>query len=501
METFSRLTSMLLQALETREPTVDLLESFVDHWKSITNYYIETTDECCPVKQTEIPWHLRQMLDILVYEDKQQGVEEVGPCLEYLLQHKLLETLCTLGKAQYPPGMSQQVFLFFSKFLSEIQKPLLHLASVYRPVQKLIRLCAFPGSQTEKEEAQFLLAICSTIKQDPHALRYVLELPCSDQSQHRKQNYNHKTEAASSSSQSVSPTSALDPASSSDQSEVIASNNGQSDRSICSRGRPADGAGLLVSLLQLTSSQRASVSLKAYECLLLLSGLQAASSEFLSELCELLSGRLAERYFLLPVESLEPGDVQRWTHTSWSSQFSRSTTDHNTQLPGSEHVTSFFCWFDFLDHLMTEAPQVLAVKLAQCVRGSWMLAALQPQLLHTSEQEVLIATAMLCAAIRLVHSDALLDQLVHFLFGRHTQPKDAHTQTLTHVLLQRCDHISDQISMASLCLVEELLRKPHRDILDTLVLSYLETRSYLSPPPAALEDRQAESAKPGDDSE
>lgn len=40
------------------------------------------------------------MLDILVYEERQQVAGEAGPCLEYLLQHKLLETLCTLGKAE-----------------------------------------------------------------------------------------------------------------------------------------------------------------------------------------------------------------------------------------------------------------------------------------------------------------------------------------------------------------------------------------------------------------
>lgn len=40
------------------------------------------------------------MLDILVYEERQQAASEAGPCLEYLLQHKILETLCTLGKAE-----------------------------------------------------------------------------------------------------------------------------------------------------------------------------------------------------------------------------------------------------------------------------------------------------------------------------------------------------------------------------------------------------------------
>lgn len=58
-------------------------------------------DENTPAKKTDIPWRLKQMLDILVYEEKQQAAAgETGPCLEYLLQHKILETLCTLGKAE-----------------------------------------------------------------------------------------------------------------------------------------------------------------------------------------------------------------------------------------------------------------------------------------------------------------------------------------------------------------------------------------------------------------
>ncbi|XP_068999737.1 FHF complex subunit HOOK-interacting protein 2B isoform X1 [Embiotoca jacksoni] len=457
METFSKLTSMLLHALETREPTVDLLDSFVDHWKSITNYYIDTTDDSRPVRQTDIPWHLRQMLDILVYEEKQQ-VEDTGPCLEYLLQHKLLETLCTLGKAQFPPGMSQQVLIFFSRFLSELQKHLLHMVNVYRPVQKLIRLCALPGSLTEKEEAQFLLVVCSRVKQDPHALIYVLEL--LDQSQQSGQASNHSTEPPQ-------PCSQSDPSSScSVQSE----------------------SGLLSALLQLVKSQRAPVRLKAYESLLLLSG---SSGELLSartHLGELLAGRLTDLFSLL--EGLEPGELQTWTHTEWSSQFSRRSADLRSEDP--DHMTNFFCWFDFLDHLMREAPQVFVVKLVQCVHQLWLVEVLQPKLLHTCEQEVLVSTSVLCAAVRLVRSSSLLDQLVHFLL---------HTPTLTHLLLQHCDHISDQISMVSLSLVDELLQKPHGDILDVLVLGFLHSRSYLSLAAAGQEDRQPEDSEDSEDLE
>uniref|UniRef100_A0A7N8X9L6 Family with sequence similarity 160 member B2 n=1 Tax=Mastacembelus armatus TaxID=205130 RepID=A0A7N8X9L6_9TELE len=426
MEAFSRLTSMLLHALETREPTVDLLESFVDHWKSITRYYIETTDDSRPVRHTDIPWHLKQMLDILVFEEKQQ---ETGACMEYLLQHKVLETLCTLGKAQYPPGMSQQVLLFFSKLLSQMQKPLLHLVNVYRPVQKLIHLCALPGSKTEKEEAQFLLAVCSKLKQEPHTLRYVLEVT----------------------SHVMLCCVAL----------LMLFCHHVLWR--CCR------VVVVLSAFCCVSPQRAAVCVKAHESLLLLSSLQAGcSGEVLSaqtQLGTLLAGRLLELYSLLSVESLDPGQVQSWPHTTWRYVYT---------LPSIAESAGF-------DLCMCQ--QVLAVTLAQCVHQLWLVDVLQPQLLQTCEQVVLVSTSILCAAVRLVQSSSLLDQMIHFVLRTHT---------LTHLLLQRCDHISDQISLVSLSLVEELLQKPHRDILDVLVLCFLQSRSYLSPQASGVDDTHTE---------
>ena len=41
-----------------------------------------------------------------------------------------------------------------------------------------------------------------------------------------------------------------------------------------------------------------------------------------------------------------------------SSQFSKASPDDGLLCPGLDHVTLFFCWLDFLDHMMTEAPQV-----------------------------------------------------------------------------------------------------------------------------------------------
>lgn len=39
------------------------------------------------------------MLDILTQEEEERESGETGPCMEYLLHHKILETLYTLGKA------------------------------------------------------------------------------------------------------------------------------------------------------------------------------------------------------------------------------------------------------------------------------------------------------------------------------------------------------------------------------------------------------------------
>ncbi|XP_008334634.1 FHF complex subunit HOOK-interacting protein 2B [Cynoglossus semilaevis] len=473
MDAFNKLTSMLLQALETREPGVDLLQSFVDHWKSITTYYMTTTDDNRPVKQTDIPWCLRQMLDILVYEEKQQTAEETGACLEYLIQHKILETLCTLGKAQYPPGMSQQVLLFFSRLLNQMQKPLLHLVTVYRPVQKLIRLCGLPGSQAEKEEAQFLLVICSKVKQDSDMLRYVLEIP-----------HESPTKTAGSDQSLPSTQAANHEAETTPQRKSSLVGSGQSENS------------LLLALLQLTKSQKGPICLKAYEGLLLLSGLQSGpSGDILSSqtlLGELLVGRLLELYSALPLEGLDPGQVQSWPHTTWSSQFSHCSSDLSPASSDADHVTDFFRWFDFLDHMLRESPQALSAKIARCIHHMWLSDVIKPQLLHTSEQIIWLSTSMLCAVVRLVQSASLLDQLVHFLLR---------TQTVTRLLLERCDHISDQISMASLSLLEELLQKPHRDILNVLVLDYLQRRTYLSPQSSGVDNRGAEDSEESDDLE
>lgn len=66
------------------------------------------SDDKAPVTDTNIPSHLEQMLDILTQEEAERESGETGPCMEYLLHHKILETLYTLGKADVSRGWRRE---------------------------------------------------------------------------------------------------------------------------------------------------------------------------------------------------------------------------------------------------------------------------------------------------------------------------------------------------------------------------------------------------------
>ncbi|XP_049625400.1 FHF complex subunit HOOK interacting protein 2B [Suncus etruscus] len=484
----SRLGALLQEAVGAREPSIDLLEAFVEHWKGITNYYIGSTDENTPAKKTDIPWRLKQMLDILVYEERQQAAaSEAGPCLEYLLQHKILETLCTLGKAEYPPGMRQQVFQFFSKVLVQVQHPLLHYFHVHRPVQKLLRLGgSAPGSLTEKEEVQFTTVLCSKIQQDPELLTYILEgkKMVSSKKIPRETTVLHR-EAASTRVNPAPNTASCGPWAEPTQSSA---ETDEPDRG------PGD-SNLVTSLLGLCKSKKGRVALKAQENLLLLLSLasQAAASYLVqcSPCCPTIVAHLCQLYRSLPA-FLDPADIAALEGISWRLP---SAPSDEASFPGKEALAAFLGWFDYCDHLILEAHTVVADALAKAVAEKLLVEILQPQLVHVSEQTLLTSTALLTAMLRQLRAPALLREAAAFLLGPD-QPlpvaaTDDNPPALYTHLIRHCDHLSDEISIATLRLFEELLQKPDERIIRSLVLCHLEGRPYVargSPEPESYED-------------
>ncbi|XP_072122438.1 FHF complex subunit HOOK interacting protein 2A-like isoform X1 [Mobula birostris] len=479
----SRLSALLQQAVETEEGPIQLLESFIGHWKGITNYYIVTTDENLPVRQTDIPWHLRQMVDILIYEEKQSGSGETGPCMEYFLQHKILETLCTLAKAGYPPGMKQQVLVLATKLLGQIQQPLLPHINVHRPVQKLICLCGEdPASRTEKEEVQFLTMVCTKLKQHPYLMNFFMEkkkfansrrsLSCSSEKTEIKQ---QDTDSAVVSASSLTP-------------EASSSHADQCKSPVClsteDRGSQLE-KNLLHAILTVTSSQEKRYALKACESLLLLVTLpEEVAARYVVEgtaLCSMLANRLSDLYKLIP-ESIDPGQIESLERVNWRSQDITSKGEDAASFPGKEVVVAFFTWLDYCDQLVREAHKVTAAAVAHEIRKCFFSEVLEPQLLQVSEIGILSSTALLMGILAHVTSPQLLDELVHFLLGDERQPEipvDSGCHLLRSQLIRRCNHLSDEISMATLRFFEELLQKSHEYIIYNLVLRNFCDRRYI----------------------
>ncbi|XP_042329302.1 FHF complex subunit HOOK interacting protein 2B [Sceloporus undulatus] len=464
MALLGRLGALLQRAMETEEPRLDLPSAFADHWKGLTHYYLEATDENKPARQTDIPWHLKQMLDILVYEEKQQPSGETGPCLEYLLQHKVLETLATLGKAEYPPGMRSQVLLFFSRLLGQMQCPLLHYLNVHRPVQKLLQLGSDAlASEPEKEAVQLVAVLCVKIHQDPALLPCILEDSSVDQPFHP-----HRSSA----DPNLATGGPLPPSPKEAPGGVPLT-------------EPSSFAqNLVASLISLCKSQKRKVALKAQENLLLLSSVNHPTPALAlardGKLGTLVANHLCTLHDAIP-DILNPADIATLQPVSWRLQ-SSSAEDKGSFL-GQRNLEAFFAWLDLCDCLVKKSHPIVTDAVKKAVGQRLFHGRLEPQLLQMAEHGILLATALLTILARQIRSPALLQELTVFVLGAEEgqagpgDPEQHHP--LRSQLIERCNHLSDEISMATLKLFEELLRLPDQHVVQTLVLGNLEQRSYI----------------------
>ena len=149
-------------------PPATPLQDFTYHWKQLVNFYASHETDCkLPIENTGIRKHLDRLLDILLEEEKNS--DETGACLEYLLQHGLLDWITTLAIVETPPGMRLVCLSFLKKILARSKHPLLHHSAVHGPVQRLISQCnGNYASPIEAEEIQFLLTLCFLVCKYPH---------------------------------------------------------------------------------------------------------------------------------------------------------------------------------------------------------------------------------------------------------------------------------------------------------------------------------------------
>uniref|UniRef100_A0ABI7WU51 Family with sequence similarity 160 member B1 n=1 Tax=Felis catus TaxID=9685 RepID=A0ABI7WU51_FELCA len=472
-------------------------------------------DDKAPVTDTNIPSHLDQMLGILLQEEREREFGVTGPCMEYLLHHKILETLYTLGKADCPPGMRQQVLVFYTKLLGRIQQPLLPHINVHRPVQKLIRLCGeVLATPTENEEIQFLCIVCAKLKQNPYLVNFFLEnklkslaskgtadVISEDTSKGQGQDSLSTDTGQSCQPEELSGATGLEHAELDDEpphqlDDLSTSLDNLTVTSLPEATviRPNQDYNLVNSLLNLTRSPDGRIAVKACEGLMLLVSLpEPAAARCLTQstcLCELLTDRLASLYKALP-QSVDPLDIETVEAINWGLD-SYSHKEDASAFPGKRALISFLSWFDYCDQLIKEAQKTAAVALAKAVHERFFIGVMEPQLMQTSEMGILTSTALLHRIVRQVTSDVLLQEMVFFILGEQREPEtlaEISRHPLRHRLIEHCDHISDEISIMTLRMFEHLLQKPNEHILYNLVLRNLEERNYTEYKPVCPEDK------------
>ncbi|XP_052831783.1 FHF complex subunit HOOK interacting protein 2A isoform X2 [Octopus bimaculoides] len=483
---FSKFTNIIQQAVDAIAPNLTLQEEFIHHWKAITNYFIENKaspdlrsmilshyhavahpfrmnsqsppvahserafvanrDERLPADQTNLPSHLEQMLSILQQEEQTCESGSTGPCMEYMLHHKLLETLYTLGKNDSPPGMKQVVLSFFTRLLTRIKQPLLPHINVHRAVQRLIKICGeIKSGPSENEEIQFLCTLCAKIKSDPYLVNFFLEVPKNSDGPKYAQ---------------LSPLSQMGPKSSKRSLEYSIVN----------------------SLLAMCSSEDGRVAVKACEGLMLCSSLPEKSAVTClienTDFCANLTNRLIKLYQRLP-STVNPDDLDA-VYAKWGLD-GISETENQQTFPGKRNVVSFLSWLDYCDQLITIANPTVARAFARFIYSNFLVAFIEPAIMQTSESGVVAATAYLRRCLKTVVSSILLSEFVRFILGDEKKPEKSQESSckMKMRLIERCNHLSEEISLISLKLFDTLLQKNCSFIVYNLVLRNLEGGKHI----------------------
>ncbi|CAG5117910.1 unnamed protein product, partial [Candidula unifasciata] len=436
---FHKFSNFIQQAVETFAPNVSPQEEFVYHWKSVTSYFVDSKGRDARIEETDLQEHLVSMLRIIQEEESNLGeAGTTGVCLEYLLQHRLLETLYTLGRTDHPPGMKQTVLSFFTKLLSRITHPLLPHINVHRAVQRLVKACGeTQGSPTEKEEIEFLCTVCAKIKTDPYLVNFFIENP---------------------------------------------------DKGIIRNPhRPPQVFSLVDALLSLSSSQDARISVKACEGLMLCASLpeKSAATALISHtcFCQAIANTLIQLYQKLP--ALISPDVVETVEAKWG--FGNIIERNEKQsVSGKCQVISFLSWLDYCDQLIAVANPLVGEALASEIHKTLLTGQILLQLMQTSESGTIVSTTYITRCLRTVCSPALLREFCYFLLGsdRTLEVQNSPEHALKKRLLERCNHLSEEVCIATLKLFDTLLQKEDEHIFHCLLLRNLLGRSYLqeSPP-------------------
>eukprot|EP00730_Choanoeca_flexa_P019438 TRINITY_DN9493_c0_g2_i4.p1 TRINITY_DN9493_c0_g2~~TRINITY_DN9493_c0_g2_i4.p1 ORF type:complete len:701 (+),score=175.64 TRINITY_DN9493_c0_g2_i4:118-2220(+) len=134
---FRSATNEFTEALNSQQ--LSPVENLKQTWHSIAEYvvYCEQEDDLTPTDQTNLPTCFGAIVDILVEEEESHG-GETGPCMEFILNHRILDQIVKMGLHNKPPGLLPLTLAFFTQIFTRIKQQILPHVAVSTPVQTLL---------------------------------------------------------------------------------------------------------------------------------------------------------------------------------------------------------------------------------------------------------------------------------------------------------------------------------------------------------------------------
>lgn len=197
---------------------------------------------------------------------------------------------------------------------------------------------------------------------------------------------------------------------------------------------------------------------------------------------------------LPPAPPIEPRDIEETEAYEWGEVAARlnAEDDDYTWFAGKQELKQALCTWEFLDRMILESHHVFAAPMARAIRRKVLEVTLKPLLTKQVQEDATLSfNAFLAKLITYSESGQLKQQLMRFILGKHESmgaaeeddddydpfpgislKKGKRSATSSSVmntydlLLDRCNHVSDEITTNTLRLFDSCFQSPDTFFID-----------------------------------
>ncbi|KAF9137223.1 hypothetical protein BGX30_010444 [Mortierella sp. GBA39] len=173
---WNKLKKTIMTAPRTQPSSAMQVSRFNKSWTVVENGFSTPEKRSLYVQQTEIPMHLKSMVDLLVDEESRLDEDSgaMGVCMEYLVNKNVLTKLVNNAEGDEPKGIMGETIRTIAGMINLLDDRFLVHNAVHKPTVKLLRTCAqgseFDGESYHEDLIDLMYILCSKIHGYPELL-------------------------------------------------------------------------------------------------------------------------------------------------------------------------------------------------------------------------------------------------------------------------------------------------------------------------------------------